>query len=154
MTNSDYDRIKKWDKRYMNIAKQVAAWSKDPCVQVGAIIVGQKGQIVSQGYNGFPRNIQDTPERYFNKEVKHKYVIHAEVNAILNALYNGASVSDCTLYVYGKAMCHECAKCAIQSGITRVVYNTKPEGSWLDSCNLALDILQEAGINVVYLENE
>ena len=61
-------------------------------------IIGDKLQIVSQGYNGFPRNIEDKEERLNIRELKYKFTIHAEANAIYNALYNGSSVQDCTLY--------------------------------------------------------
>ena len=104
----------KWDKRFLEIAHQVATWSKDPSTKVGAIIVGDKLQIVSQGYNGFPRNIEDKEERLNIRELKYKFTIHAEANAIYNALYNGSSVQYCTLYCVSLFPCSECAKAIIQ----------------------------------------
>lgn len=72
--------MNKWDKRYFNIAKEVSTWSKDPRVQVGAVIIGDKDQILSQGYNGFPRNIDDNQKRYSDRDTKRKYIVHAEMN--------------------------------------------------------------------------
>ena len=121
--NTFYDKCLKWDKRYMQIAIEVSKWSKDPSTKVGAVIVGKKGQIVSQGYNGFPRGIKDSWERLNTRETKYKFILHAEMNAILNALYNGSSVNDCTIYVHGLPVCNECAKAIIQSGIREVIYD-------------------------------
>ena len=75
----------KWIQRYFKIAEQVSSWSKDPSSKIGAIIVGDKGQIISQGYNGFPRGVIDSEDRYNQRETKYKLVVHAEMNAILNA---------------------------------------------------------------------
>ena len=73
-----------WDARYLKIAKDVSEWSKDPSTKVGAVIVGDKHQIVSQGYNGFPRGFKDSLDRLENKPVKYQYTIHAEANALYN----------------------------------------------------------------------
>ena len=59
-----------WHDRYMNLAKEVSTWSKDPSSQIGAVAIGPKGQVLSQGYNGFPRGIIDTEERLNNRALK------------------------------------------------------------------------------------
>jgi dCMP deaminase len=141
-----------WDKRYIELAKQVSSWSKDPSRQIGAIIVGDKGQIISQGYNGFPRGISDTSERLNNRELKYKYVVHAEANAIYNAIHNGANTNGSTIYVTGLPVCHECAKAIVQTGIKRVVMDSAPQDNWLESGNIALDIFKEAEIEIVYIK--
>ena len=142
----------KWDKRYIKIAKVIASWSKDPSRKIGAVIVGDKGQIISQGYNGFPRGIIDYKHRYEDREFKYKYVVHAEANAIYNAIHNGASTQNTTIYVTGLPVCHECAKALIQVGITRVVMDTKPEDThWKESANIALDLFEEAGISYSFI---
>jgi dCMP deaminase len=141
-----------WDKRYIELAKQVSSWSKDPSRQIGAIIVGDKGQIISQGYNGFPRGISDTSERLNNRELKYKYVVHAEANAIYNAIHNGANTNGSTIYVTGLPVCHECAKAIVQTGIKRVVMDSEPQDNWLESGNIALDIFKEAEIEIVYIK--
>jgi len=143
-----------WNQRYLNIAKQIASWSKDPSTKVGAVIVGDKNQIISQGYNGFPRGFKDSLDRLYNRETKYKFTIHAEANALYNALYNGVSVNGTTIYVHGLPVCVECAKAIIQSGIKRVVYDSLPKENWKQSNEDALKLFSEAGVDVVYEELE
>lgn len=142
----------KWDKRYIDLAKEVASWSKDPSRKIGAVIVGEKGQIISQGYNGFPRGIQDNEHRLTNRNVKYRYVVHAEANAIYNAIHNGSSTNGATIYVTGLPVCHECAKAIIQTGIKVVVMDTQPDDNWLESGTRALEMFLEAGVKFRYLE--
>jgi len=91
----------KWDQRFISLAREISTWSKDPSTKIGAVIVNDDRRILATGYNGFPKGIEDTAERYENKEVKYETVIHAEMNAIYNATYNGISLRDSTIYVWG-----------------------------------------------------
>ena len=137
-----------WRNRYLSLAKNVASWSKDPSRKVGAIAVGSKGQILSQGYNGFPRGILDSDDRLNDRPTKYKYVVHAEMNVIYNATFNGVSLDNSTLYVYGLPACSECAKGIIQVGIKRVIVCTDciiPE-VWLQSWSNTISMFDEAGI--------
>jgi dCMP deaminase len=109
------------DERYLDLAKFFSTWSKDPSTGVGAVAIGNKGQVLAQGYNGFPRRVTESPERLNNREIKYQFVVHAEMNCIYNAGYNGTQLDDSTLYVYGLPVCNECAKGIIQVGIKRVV---------------------------------
>lgn len=145
-------RMADWSKRYLDIAKEVATWSKDPSRKIGAVIIGDKGQIISQGYNGFPRGIHDHDHRYYDRETKYKFVVHAEMNAIYNAIHNGSSTEGATIYITGLPCCHECAKGLIQVGISRVVMDTKPIENWKESGELALIMFDEAGIKYEFLE--
>ena len=111
----------KYDERYLELAKHIAGWSKDPSTGVGAVAIGYKGQVLAQGYNGFPRGVVDSKVRYADKNIKYRYVVHAEMNCIYNAGYNGASLDGATLFVYGLPVCNDCAKGIIQVGIERVV---------------------------------
>ena len=138
----------KWASRYFEIAKLVSTWSKDPSTKVGAIIVGDKGQIISQGYNGFPRGVEDLQERYDHRETKYKFVVHAEMNAILNALYNGSSVVGASIYIHNLPVCQECAKAIIQSGISRVYIDTEIEGKWLDAWQFSKTMFRESGVEI------
>lgn len=142
----------KWIKRYLKIAQEVATWSKDPSTKVGAVIIGDNGQIVSQGYNGFPRGIKDTEERLDNRPLKYKLVVHAEQNALLNALYNGASVKGCSIFVHGLPVCNECAKSIIQAGISRVFFDTLPTEQWKENAKFAAKMLIEAGVEVIHVK--
>jgi dCMP deaminase len=141
----------KWNERYMAMAKEVAQWSKDPNTKVGAVAVGTKGQILSQGFNGFPRGILDLPERLNEREVKYQFVVHAEMNVIYNATYSGVSLDGAKLYVYGLPVCNECAKGIIQVGIKEVYVaqeciDLRPH--WLESYQKTLDMFNEVGIKV------
>ncbi|WP_190600669.1 deoxycytidylate deaminase [Candidatus Vesicomyidisocius sp. SY067_SCS001] len=144
------DILDKWDERYLSLAKKVSTWSKDPSTQVGAITVGRKKEVLSQGFNGFPRGIHDTDERYNDREIKYKLVVHAEMNAIYNATYSGTSLDRATLYVYGLPICSECAKGIIQVGIKRVVIkNSKELNHWNQSVRLSQEMFNETGIKMI-----
>jgi len=140
--------LNKWDLRYLQLAKEVSSWSKDPSRKIGAIAVGAKGQVLSQGYNGFPRGIEDRVSYYEDRETKYKYVVHAEMNVIFNATYNGVSLDDATLYVTGLPVCSDCAKGIIQVGIRRVVMieQNVPQ-KWIESWKTTAGMFDEAKIN-------
>jgi dCMP deaminase len=140
--------LNKWDTRYLELAERVASWSKDPSRQIGAVAVGSKGQVLAQGFNGFPRGIVDTADRYNNREIKYKYVVHAEMNVIYNATYNGVSLDGSTLYVSGLPVCSDCAKGIIQVGISRVVMKEQniPQ-HWAESWGMTAGMFDEANIN-------
>lgn len=141
-----------WDKRYLGLAKEVSTWSKDPSSKIGAVAIGSKGQVLAQGYNGFPRGITDLNSRYANKEIKYRYVVHAEQNVIYNATYNGVSLDGATLYVWGLPVCSECAKGVVQVGIKRVVMpkKTYPE-QWINSFELSKELFEEAGVDWLFI---
>jgi dCMP deaminase len=132
----------------MDIAKRIAAWSKDPSRKIGAVAVGSKGQILSQGYNGFPRGILDSTDRYQNRERKYQLVVHAEMNVIFNATFNGVSLDGASLYVYGLPVCSECSKGIIQVGVKRVVILTDDAvpDIWTNSFKITSEMLSEAGV--------
>lgn len=142
-----------WDKRYLGLAKEVSTWSKDPSSKIGAVAIGSKGQVLAQGYNGFPRGIYDGDIRYNNREIKYQYIVHAEQNVIYNATYNGVSLDGATLYVWGLPVCSECAKGVVQVGIKRVIM---PVGNypnkWIDSFDKTSDMFGEAGIEYEFIE--
>ena len=110
-----------WDEYFMGIAMLAARRSKDPSTQVGACIVSQDNIIISTGYNGMPKGCSDDefPWDRTGEETKYPYVVHAELNAILNA--NGRDLRGSRLYV-ALFPCNECAKAIIQSGVKEVVY--------------------------------
>ncbi len=140
-------RQEKWDLRFMELAKHYAGWSKDPSTQIGAVVVDSLNRQLGQGYNGFPRGVNDDPERYANREEKYPLVVHAELNAILNCTL---SPRGATLYVYPLPPCPECTKAIIQSGIKRVVISSdcdRPE--WMQAFRRHSKVmLDEAGVGV------
>ena len=118
MKRTDYIN---WDEYFMGIAMLAAKRSKDPSTQVGACIVSQDNIIISTGYNGMPKGCSDDefPGDRTGEETKYPYVVHAELNAILNA--NGRDLRNSRVYV-ALFPCNECAKAIIQSGVKEVVY--------------------------------
>ena len=110
-----------WDEYFMGIAMLAAKRSKDPNTQVGACIVSQDNIIISTGYNGMPKGCSDDeyPWERDGEQTKYPYVVHAELNAVLNA--NGRDLRGSKLYV-ALFPCNECAKAIIQSGIKELSY--------------------------------
>ncbi|KKM25536.1 hypothetical protein LCGC14_1593980 [marine sediment metagenome] len=106
-----------WDSRYLQLARLVSTWSKDPSTQTGAVITNDKHRVVSVGFNGFPQKIADD-DRLQNRAVKYEMIIHAEINSLIFA---GQSLEGCTLYTYPFLSCSRCASIMIQAGIKRVV---------------------------------
>ena len=142
---------KAWGDRYTHLAKEISTWSKDPSTQVGAVVIGNNGEVLSQGYNGFPRSIKDTPQRLKDREKKYNLVVHAEMNAIYNASLNGVSLKGSTLYVYGLPICNECAKGVIQVGIDKVIA-TRPADynkEWDESIKDAKALFKEAEVDYI-----
>ena len=112
-----------WDEYFMGVALLAAERSKDPNTRVGACIVDDQNRILSTGYNGFPAGCSDD-EFPWNRdaakgETKYPFVVHAELNAILNT--RGKSLTGSRLYV-ALFPCNECAKAIIQSGVREVIY--------------------------------
>ena len=137
-----------WNRRYLGLAYEVSKWSKDPSTKIGAIAVGNKGQVLAQGYNGFPRKIRHSDERLNNRELKYKYVVHAEMNLIYNAGYNGVSLDGSTVYVTGLPVCSECAKGLIQVGVKQVImpYQEGTPEVWKNSFEFTKELFEEAGV--------
>lgn len=142
----------KWDKRYMDIARQTAQWSKDPSSKIGAVAVDSEGQILTTGYNGFPRGIEDSDLRLNNRELKYEMIVHAEMNAIFNATYHGVSLRGGTMYVAGLPCCNKCALGIIQTGIKRVVMDGNPDDErWKLSWQLSKKLFNEANVEWEFL---
>ncbi|UNT95808.1 deoxycytidylate deaminase [Allobaculum mucilyticum] len=141
-----------WDEYFMAMAHLAAFRSKDPNTQVGACIVNPQKRVVGLGYNGFPRGCSDLEYSWDRDggflDTKYAYVVHAELNAILNSIQN---LNGCTLYV-SLFPCNECAKAIIQSGISKVVYESDKycgtEG------NLASKrMFQDAGVELMQMKH-
>ena len=140
-------RQHKWDLRYLELAKTIAGWSKDPSSQIGAIAVGSKGQVLAQGYNGFPRGMLDSPNLYSNRKEKYVRIVHAEMNMIYNASFNGVCLNKSTVYVSGLPTCSDCAKGLIQVGVAELVMpKQKINEKWHDSWQRSKSYYKEAGL--------
>ena len=145
MLSSNWNNLNKWDKRFLGLAGEVATWSKDPRQQVGAVLISPDKSEISYGYNGFPRRISDNDR--LTSDSKNTYMVHAELNALLNAKKD---LSGWSLYVT-KAPCANCCKAIIQANIIRLTCPT-PEGSWEQEQWLGLQMLKEAGLDIVLVE--
>ena len=140
-------RKESWDSRFLDLAEQIAGWSKDPSRKIGAVAIGSEGQVLAQGYNGFPRGITDLEDRYNDRQEKYKLVVHAEMNVIYNATFNGVSLKDSTLYVHGLPVCSDCAKGIIQVGVKRVVMREQEiPDIWKDSWQKTREMFDEADV--------
>lgn len=149
--------IPTWDKYYLDICRAVAARSKDPRTKVGAVIVGPAHEIRSTGYNGFPRGMKDEiPERW-DRPAKHDFMIHAEMNAIVNAARCGTALEGCDLYA-DMLPCPNCCKAIVQARIKRVIIGSERlrayDGRWLtpEVDALLRTILHEGGVRLEILE--
>lgn len=107
-----------WDTRYLDLAALVATWSKDPSTQAGAVLVAPRQRVVSMGFNGFPRVMQDRPEWYADRGEKLSRILHAEVNALILASHVPPG---CTLYTHPFPCCDRCFVQMLQAGVTRFV---------------------------------
>ena len=123
--------------------------SKDPNTQVGACIVSPENIIISTGYNGFPVGCSDDeyPWEREGEATKYPFVVHAELNAILNA--HGRSLMGSRIYV-ALFPCNECAKAIIQSGISRIVYESDKYAD-TDGTKASKRMLKAAGVELVQL---
>ena len=135
-----------WDEFFLGLAKYISTRSRDPSTKVGAVIVRPNKTIVSLGFNGFPRGVDDDEERYNDRELKYKLVVHAEANALVAA---NEDLEGCTIYTWPFPPCSSCAGLIIQSGIHAVIApEPTPEqvDRWGDSLRLAVDMFREADV--------
>jgi dCMP deaminase len=142
----------KWDRRFVELARHVSTWSKDPSTQCGAVIVRPNRTIAALGYNGPPRGCNDAMHLSAGRTHKYRVTIHCEMNAIANA--NGP-VHGCMLYTWPFASCDRCAVHMIQHGIVRCVAPPLPahlEERWKESVDFSRTIFAEAGVQFDIVE--
>lgn len=146
------DKSKKnWDIYFLKMAELIASKSKDRSTKVGAVIVGPDNEVLSTGYNGFPRGVDDDVDFRHERPLKYQWVEHAERNAIFNAARNGTMLKGSRLYLNTNAIpCTDCARAMIQSGIISVIGPDKKfigKGSqWEKDLEVAEDMLIEVGV--------
>lgn len=143
--------VKKWDRRFLELAQLISSWSLDPSTKVGAVIVDEKRRIISAGYNGLPIGVEDTYERLNNRELKYKLIVHAERNALLFA---ERSVKGCVIYTWPFMPCATCASMIIQSGVTRVVAPYSDNPRWVEDFKLAEELFLEAGVELTLIHGD
>jgi dCMP deaminase len=141
-----------WDENFMAFARTAALRSKDPRTKVGASARGPGNELRTTGYNGFPRGVQDLPERWVAPE-KYKWVKHAEENLIVNASRFGVALVGCALYC-SASVCSSCAGDVVNAGFVEVVYPIRQLDpladrlDWEEDVERARTILNEGGVQL------
>jgi len=145
-----------WDKYFLNIAEAVKLKSKDQSTQIGAVIVSDGKEIVSTGYNSFPRGIDDFVTERQERPEKYFWMEHAERNAIYNAARGGNTTKNTTMYLTCGIPCTDCARAIISSGIKEIYCKkedtTKNRQFWDEHAKRSLVMFEESGVIVNYYE--
>ena len=143
-----------WTEYFRNIANAVSQKSKDKHTHIGAVIVGEDKEIVSTGYNSYPRGINDNVSERQERPEKYHWFEHAERNAIYNAARVGVSTKGCSLYMSHWFPCVECVRAIIQSGISTLYCEPLDEKAsninYNESFKRSIQMLNEAKIKIVY----
>jgi len=140
-----------WKDYFRNIAQQVKLKSKDKYTQIGAVIVGKDNEIVSTGYNSFPRGIDDDVDSRQERPEKYYWMMHAEQNSVVNAARIGVSTKGCVMYLTCGIPCADCTKAIINAGITEIYCEDTddPIGSnWTEHTKRSSIMFKEAGIKI------
>jgi dCMP deaminase len=145
-----------WVDYFRSIAEKVKEKSKDERTHIGAVIVGKDKEIVSTGYNSFPRGIEDYKQERQKRPEKYYWFEHAERNAIYNAARIGVSTKGCTMYLTCGIPCADCARGIINAGIIRIFIVRGASGAnsekWVDSAERSMDMFEEAGVSVQWYD--
>jgi dCMP deaminase len=147
-----------WIEYFRNLANNVKLKSKDTKTQIGAVIVGEDNEIVSTGYNSFPRGLDDTIVERQERPEKYYWFEHAERNAIYNAARIGVSTKGTTMYLSHWFPCADCARGIINAGIT-TLYCDRPDdisksSSYIESFKRSREMLLEADVKICFYEDE
>jgi dCMP deaminase len=140
-----------WTTFFIQMCQLVASKSEDTSTKNGAVIIGSSNQVLSVGYNGLPRGMKPTPDR-FERPAKYSYFEHSERNAIYNAARSGIQIENASIYITGFP-CADCARAIIQSGIKKAIICDNIafkdfHERWKDSIDSALEMLKECGVEV------
>ena len=145
-----------WTEYFRNLANNVKLKSKDKRTQIGAIIVGNDNEIVSTGYNSFPRGIDDTNLERQERPEKYFWFEHAERNAIYNAARIGVSTKGTTMYLSHWFPCADCARGIINAGITTIycdrIDTDDKSTSYVESFKRSKEMLLEADVKICFYD--
>lgn len=142
-----------WHNRFLELAKLIATWSKDPSTKCGAVLVRPDKSIASMGFNGFPRNMDDDEKLYEIREIKYDRVIHAEMNAILFCK-DPFPLNGYTLYTSAPC-CSRCAIHMIQVGIRKFVWpRATPEQQIRWGIDRTYSYLKEIDASIIEISEE
>jgi dCMP deaminase len=143
--------------KYLKLAQfQADEFSKDSSRKVGCILLAPNSlQVLSTGYNGPPRGVDDNvPERWV-RPAKYMWVEHAERNSIYSAARHGTplegAIAVCTLFP-----CTDCARALIQAGIKCLITTDPSENAnhsyFCEGIRPTLTMLKEAGVELVLFD--
>lgn len=157
ITENEQNKITERDRYYMSLAEITSSRSKDPRTKVGACLVKNK-KVLSLGYNGAPRRIPDSKVPYDSrdtslplKEQKYGYIVHSEINSILNYSGSLSDLEGATIYVTVFPCC-DCAKALIQVGISKIYYLSEYTGNQ-ESCDMSKYLFDLAGVLYIKMGN-
>lgn len=143
-----------WTEYFLNIAEQVKLKSKDQSTQIGAVIVGVDNEVLSTGYNSFPRGLTDDVQSRQERPEKYFWFEHAERNAIYNAARVGTPLKGASIYLTSGLPCMDCARGIVNAGIKTVfcktVCTTTNKEKWEESQRRSVELLNECGVEVIY----
>lgn len=139
--------------RFLPVAEAVAGLSKDPAVKIGAMVVDDDANVLSLGFNGFPRGVNDAEYRLKSRELKLCFVVHAEANAIAQAARTGTRLIGANLIVTERYPCKTCAGLIIQAGIKRVyapiMSKKHANQQWFEEKEFSEKMFRESGVDVI-----
>ena len=148
------ERTMKWNLRFMRKAEDAAMDSKDPSTKVGALIVSENGNILSTGYNGFPRKVRDLDERLNDRTIKYPLTVHAELNALSNCLTEGISTKG-SILICTHLPCATCCGVLLQAQVEKWVIKKPTEEfkkRWGEEYKFTMMMIKDAGINPIIVE--
>lgn len=138
---------------FFPVAQALASKSKDRSTKVGALALDDDHDILSTGYNGFPRKVKDVEERH-ERPMKYLYTSHAEENMVAQAARKGVSLKGATVLVTSLFPCTTCARLMIQAGVKRIIApHLSVDPRWEEQAKHALTLLEEAGVEVHYADD-
>lgn len=150
------------NEKYMELAKQIGSmFSHDKSTKVGCVIVGETGEILSSGYNGFVRNSDNEREDWHQRPLKYDVTVHAECNAIYNAARTGTKIMGSSMYVSSLCPCNNCSLAIVQAGISKLYLtewafspNNQRGQAWIDKWPLSKEILGIGNVEIYIIEDQ
>lgn len=135
-----YKQPTDWDTVFMDMAFCIAQRSKDPSTNVGAVLVDSNNILLSTGFNGPPRQLDDYKIPWTTRPDKYVYIIHAEENALLFALGSHGSRPLIGSKLYCTHLpCPDCVLRAVRADVAEIIYPLNsadyPLRKLIEGCN-------------------
>jgi len=142
-----------WHSYYIGLANYVSLKSKDRSTKVGAVFVSENNSVLTVGYNGFPRGVDDDVECRHTRPQKYSYTEHAERNGIYNAAREGIKLYGSILYMQWRPLpCVDCTRAVIQAGVKQIIGTPVDfpgfSKKWIEQYQEASCMLNEARVGL------